>query len=81
MPLRSADNKAHDQRSECSDGGMCNLETGQCECGDLFHGAACEYMICPGGVGNACHGNGRCEEAFLMDHLPCMVHVRVYVRM
>ncbi|CAM9494096.1 unnamed protein product [Scytosiphon promiscuus] len=55
----SAEDKAHDERTECSDGGLCNRETGACECGDLFHGAACEYMICPGGTTDACHGHGR----------------------
>ncbi|CAM9684713.1 unnamed protein product [Pylaiella littoralis] len=54
----SADGKAHDERTECSDGGVCNRETGGCECADLFHGAACEYMICPGGTTDACHGHG-----------------------
>ncbi|CAM9276828.1 unnamed protein product [Hapterophycus canaliculatus] len=56
----SAEGKAHDERTECSDGGLCNRETGACECGDLFHGAACEYMICSGGTTDACHGHGRC---------------------
>ncbi|CAM9203672.1 unnamed protein product [Ectocarpus sp. 12 AP-2014] len=56
----SAEDKAHDKRTECSDGGFCNRETGACECADLFHGAACEYMICPGGTTDACHGHGRC---------------------
>lgn len=55
----SEDEKAHDKRTECSDGGLCNRETGQCECGGLFHGAACEYMICPGGITDACNGHGR----------------------
>lgn len=55
----SEDEKAHDVRTECSDGGLCNRETGQCECGGLFHGAACEYMICPGGTDDACHAHGR----------------------
>ncbi|CAM9660147.1 unnamed protein product [Choristocarpus tenellus] len=55
----STTDKAHDKRTECSDGGICNRETGICNCGPLFHGAACEYMICPGGTANACHGHGR----------------------
>ncbi|CAM9408980.1 unnamed protein product [Discosporangium mesarthrocarpum] len=55
----STTDKAHSKRAECSDGGVCNRETGRCECGNLFHGAACEYMICPGGIEDACHGHGR----------------------
>lgn len=51
----TADNTAHSQ-VECGDMGLCNRNTGQCECADGFEGAACQYTSCQ----QNCHGNGQC---------------------
>ncbi|CAM9541707.1 unnamed protein product, partial [Phaeothamnion confervicola] len=72
----SADETAHDSWEECSGAGLCDRETGFCQCGGLFSGGACEYMVCPNGrgsgiagrvgangsigVGTVCNGRGRC---------------------
>ncbi|CAM9607255.1 unnamed protein product, partial [Sphacelaria rigidula] len=79
----SEDEKAHDVRTECSDGGLCNRETGQCECGGLFHGAACEYMICAGGTDDACHTHGRLDGAAKLNMLwlfSCQTIRRLHMR-
>ena len=55
-----ADDLVHSARSECSDMGICDYSTGTCTCADGFFGAACEYMLCPGGTTNACSGHGEC---------------------
>jgi hypothetical protein len=56
----SADNKAHDKYSVCSDMGLCDKEAGICKCQTAFYGQACEYMACGGGRENSCSGHGRC---------------------
>jgi hypothetical protein len=43
--------------AECSQRGVCNHETGQCECFDGYTGAACDRTTCP----NACSGHGKCR--------------------
>ena len=43
--------------AECSNGGICNRKTGQCECFDSFSGAACNRAKCP----NDCSGHGVCK--------------------
>lgn len=54
-----ADETAH-QNAECSNRGLCNRETGRCECEvGMFEGVACERMPCR----NACSSKGRCFSA------------------
>ena len=36
--------------AECSNAGVCNRVSGECECYDMFDGAACSRMKCPGTV-------------------------------
>ncbi|OQS02340.1 hypothetical protein THRCLA_05277 [Thraustotheca clavata] len=48
---------AHDVLAECSDMGICNPQTGECQCFDGFNGAACERAGCP----NDCSGHGICR--------------------
>ena len=56
-----ANEQAH-QPKECSNKGLCNRITGECECQPLFEGEACERMTCPGKTSPAgvCSGHGRC---------------------
>ncbi|KAK1744798.1 calcium-binding epidermal growth factor-like domain-containing protein [Skeletonema marinoi] len=51
----TADNTAHDLK-ECSDIGLCDRASGQCECAEGFVGGACQYMTCA----NDCNGHGEC---------------------
>lgn len=52
-------NSAH-YYSECSDAGICNRQTGVCECFDGFGGAACQRLLCPGEE-LECSGHGVCQ--------------------
>jgi len=52
----TAANAAHSD-GECSDMGICNRNTGQCECASGFEGAACQYLTCQ----QDCLGNGECQ--------------------
>ncbi|KAL9181287.1 hypothetical protein ACHAXT_010092 [Thalassiosira profunda] len=63
----TADNAAHAE-SECSDMGICNRDTGQCECASGFEGAACEYLTCPTPEGLDCAGNGECLSMSSLVH-------------
>ncbi|KAF4141283.1 hypothetical protein GN958_ATG09548 [Phytophthora infestans] len=54
----SVANTVHNQRSECSDAGICDRTTGQCSCYTPFEGSACEFMKCPGDP--VCSGHGQC---------------------
>lgn len=47
--------KAH-QLAECSNAGLCDRTTGQCQCFSGFYGPVCNRMGCP----NECSGNGVC---------------------
>merc|ERR1711871_351252 len=42
---------------ECSNKGLCNRKTGECDCLDGYEGTACQRASCP----NACSGHGTCE--------------------
>lgn len=62
--LPTADNVAHQILAECSDGGVCNRDFGECECDANFEGAACEYLKCPGET--ECSGHGECLSMALL---------------
>ncbi|RYH26016.1 hypothetical protein EON65_14955 [archaeon] len=51
-------NSAHDY-AECSNAGICNRNSGMCECYYGFEGAACQRMTCPGNP--PCSGHGVCR--------------------
>eukprot|EP01031_Cornospumella_fuschlensis_P040428 gene40428-49269_t len=51
-------NSAHDY-AECSNAGICNRDTGMCECYYGFEGVACQRMTCPGNP--PCSGHGVCR--------------------
>jgi len=42
--------------TECSNRGICDRSTGQCECFDAYTGDACQRLKCP----NDCSGHGQC---------------------
>jgi hypothetical protein len=42
---------------ECSDQGVCNRGTGECECFDGYTGNSCQRSTCPSG----CSGHGQCQ--------------------
>jgi hypothetical protein len=47
---------AHNNLKECSNAGLCNRLTGQCECFPGFAGDACQRSRCP----SDCSGHGQC---------------------
>jgi len=57
------ENEAHFYM-ECSNKGLCDRKTGECECFDGYDGAACQRASCPGGDGGSsqqCSGHGTCH--------------------
>jgi len=58
-----SDNVAHiSDYSECSNAGLCNRNTGVCECQLGFTGAACDRLTCPGATADSagCSDHGQC---------------------
>ena len=53
----SADNNEGHWYMECANRGLCDSETGTCQCFDGYEGAACQRTVCP----NDCSGHGVCE--------------------
>eukprot|EP00750_Incisomonas_marina_P022149 INCI4878.1.p1 GENE.INCI4878.1~~INCI4878.1.p1 ORF type:complete len:417 (+),score=61.85 INCI4878.1:117-1253(+) len=46
----------HEKSAECSDAGICDRSTGQCECFEKYTGSACQRTECI----NGCSGHGVC---------------------
>jgi len=49
-------NTAHVTLAECSNVGICDRSSGECQCTAPYEGPACERLRCP----NSCSGHGRC---------------------
>lgn len=56
--MRKIDNSAH-YYMECSNAGICDRDSGVCNCYEGFEGAACQRMSCPGSP--VCSGHGVCQ--------------------
>lgn len=57
--------EAHFYR-ECSNKGICNRATGQCECFPGYEGEGCQRTACPGTEsGSPCSGHGLCLSAYV----------------
>lgn len=56
--------EAHFYR-ECSNKGLCDRETGLCECFPGYEGSGCRRAACP----DNCNGNGVCRTILESDHL------------
>lgn len=57
--LLTIENSAH-YYMECSNKGVCNRQTGTCECFPGYDGAACQRASCPG-YPDSCSGHGVCK--------------------
>jgi len=56
--------EAHFYR-ECSNKGICNRKTGQCDCFPGYEGEGCQRTTCPGtSAGITCSGHGLCLSAY-----------------
>jgi len=51
--------------AECSNKGLCNTQSGKCQCFPGYTGPGCERTECPkDNTGNQCSGHGVCKKAF-----------------
>merc|ERR1719240_1475329 len=55
VAVATSANEAH-PLAECSNKGVCDRKSGECECFENYDGIACERTVCP----NDCSGRGIC---------------------
>jgi len=63
-------NTAHYYR-ECSNKGICDRSSGECECFDGYDGSSCQRASCPSSGNGECSGHGTChtiQELAGFDH-------------
>lgn len=60
------DKGQHHNYQECAGRGICNRESGDCECFPGYEGKGCQRTVCP----NLCSGHGQCA---YMNNLPYQV--------
>lgn len=53
-------NTAHAYR-ECSNKGICDRQTGDCQCFSGYEGSACQRASCPTNSNGVCSGHGTCQ--------------------
>jgi hypothetical protein len=56
---------------ECSNKGLCDRKSGECECFDGYDGTSCQRASCPGGIGGdseQCSGHGTCHSIGYLSH-------------
>ena len=59
-----AENQAH-AKAECSNNGLCNRGTGECECFHPWEGGACDRHRCP----QDCSGHGMCASMLQLSRM------------
>lgn len=59
-PLHAKNGEGHFYM-ECSNRGLCNRQTGECECFPGYTGSACRRSVCPSVTAEECSGHGTCE--------------------
>lgn len=59
---------------ECSGQGICNRESGQCQCYPGYNGDACQRLSCP----NDCSNHGRCVKVYEALEQPTVLQYNGY---
>lgn len=55
--------------AECSNAGICNRRTGECECFPGYGGEDCGRTLCPNSNGTMCTGHGVCMSAYMDTYM------------